>query len=783
VALAVGATTAVFSVVNGILLEPLPFPDAGRLVRVWGTKGGWMDSPRPQLRTFATHFPFSVPTFNDLQEGNRSFSAVGAYSGQSLTFMTEGRPEILRGQRVTSGLFRALGVEPTLGRYLLPEDDRPGADPVVVLSYGTWRDDFGADPGVVGRGLHLGADTRIVVGIMPAGFSLPGSNDAFWTSLPESEKVGERDSRSFSVVGRLRPGVTLEAARSEMDAIMKGLAEAYPDTQGDLGVRLESYLDSVVGDVRATLLLLLGAVVLVLVIACANIAGMLSVLGLARRRELAIKAALGAGSGRLARSRLVESVLPAGVGGVGGVALAAVALPALVSLLPPDLPRRDDVSMSGMVLAFGLGVTLLTAIVVALVPSLQAGRVEPGSTLRESGRGFAGGGGAKLRSAFVVAEVALAFVLLVGAGLLGNSFERLWHVDRGFDTEGLVEAVVYPDPAHYPEAADRARFAAELRERLSAIPGARVSATSQVPLSGSTSSTTFLVDRSGAPPDSARGVLISAVLDNYFSVMRIPLLEGRPLRDTDDAEAPRVAVVNEAMAREYWPGRSALGQRIRRGRDSETWATVVGIAGNVRHMGLDTPVEPKVYVPAPQARGSEPDSWVIRAPSNLSAVAGLVRDAVAEISPDTPVWRTQVLQERVARSVAVPRFRALLVLGLAGMAAILALLGVYGMTSFVVSRRTREIGVRMALGSEPGAVVRRVLSGALRLTALGLALGLAVAIPASGLVSGFLFQIAPTDPLTFGTTALAVVVVSTMAAWLPARRAASVDPVRVLKDE
>ncbi len=781
VALAVGATTAVFSVVDGVLLEPLPFPEPSRLVRVWQTKASWMDSPRPQLRAFAEHFPFSVPTFADVQAQTRELSAVGAFAGATRTFRDDGRPEVVRGERVTSGLFRALGVEPLLGRYLIPDDDRPGAEPVIVLSYGTWRNRFGAAPDIVGRELHLGAETRTVVGVMPSGFSLPGAEDAFWISLPEDEKPGERDSRSFSVVGRLRPGATVASAGAEMDAIAARLAAAYPDDQGDLGARVETLLDAVVGGVRATLWLLLGAVGLVLVIACVNIANVLAVLGLARRSELAVKAALGAGSGRLARGRLVESLLLVSAGGVLGVGLAALALPALASALPPDLPRRDDVTLNGAVVVFGIGVTVLTSVLVSLIPAFQASRLEPARVLGESGRSLAGGWSGVLRSGFVAAEVALAFVLMVGAGLLGGSFARLWHVDRGFDTEGLIEAVIVPDRERYPETADRDRFTSELRTRLSAIPGVEVSATSQVPLSGSASSTTYLVDRAGAPPDSASGVLRSEVLDNYFGVMRIPMVAGRPFRPTDVADAPPVAIVNEAMARECWPGESALGKRVRHD-DDQPWMTVVGVAGDVRHMRLDTPVEPKLYLPA--AQSSQPaTSWVIRARGELDGVVQLARDAVAEVSPDTPVWRVQILEERIASSVAVPRFRAWFVIGLAGMAAVLALLGVYGVTSFAVSQRTREIGVRIALGSEPRAVVRRIVWRGLRPTATGLALGLAVAVPASRLVSGFLFEIEPTDPATFAATAVLVAAVSAIAAYVPARRATSVDPVTVLKAE
>jgi putative ABC transport system permease protein len=536
-----------------------------------------------------------------------------------------------------------------------------------------------------------------------------------------------------------------------------------------------------VGDVRATLWLLLGAVGLVLVIACVNIANMLAVMGLSRRGELAVKAALGAGSGRLVRGPLVESMLLVSVGGALGVGLAALAVPALASVLPPDLPRRDDVTLNAAVVAFGIGMTVLTSVLVGLIPALQASRLQPAHVMGEAGRSVAGGWGRALRSGFVAGEVALSFVLMVGAGLLGGSFERLWHVDRGFDTEGLIEAVVLPDHDRYPERADRDRFSAALRERFGAIPGVEVSATSQVPLSGSASSTTYLVDRADAPPDSANGVLRSEVLDNYFDVMRIPIVQGRSFRPTDVADAPPVAIVNEAMAHELWPGASPLGKRVRHDED-DPWMTVVGVARDVRHMRLDTPVEPKLYLPAPQSSQTA-TSWVVRAQGNLPGVVQRVRDAVAEVSPDTPVWRVQILQERIASSVAVPRFRAGFVVGLAGMAAVLALLGVYGVTSFAVSQRTREIGVRIALGSEPDAVVRRIVLQALRLTGVGLALGLAVAIPASRLVTRFLYEIQPHDPATFAVTASLVGGISVLAAFVPARRAAAVDPVVVLKAE
>lgn len=783
VALAIGATTAVFTVVNGVLLAPLPFPDSGRLVRIWQTKADWVDSPRPQLRRLAERFPFSIPEFNDVAAQAHSFSAMGAFNPTSLTFTTDGRPELVQGEELTSGVFRALGVQPALGRYLVPDDDRPGARGVIVLSYGIWRDRYGSDPSILGRDLPFSEGTRTVVGVMPPGFALPASTDAFWISLPEDRKTGDRTNRSYEVLGRLSPGATLATARSEMDGVMKRMATAYPDSRRDLGGRLVSLLDSVVGDVRATLWLLLGAVALVLAVACVNIANVLSVLGLSRRRELALKAALGAGAGRLAQGQLAESVILIGTGGAGGVALAAAVLPVLAGILPPGLPRRDDVVVNAGVLVFGLAITLLTALAVGLVPALQASRVHPARALGKSGRNLAGGPAAKLRAAFVVAEVALAFVLLVGAGLLGNSFERLWHVDRGFDTAGLAVIVVTSDRVHHPTAEDRLRFADEMRSQLSAIPGTEVTGATQVPLSGGTSSTIFEIERDGAPADTATGVLYTAVLENYFAVMRIPVVEGRGFASSDVPDAPHVAVVNEAMAHEYWPGVSPLGRHVRVvGQDAVPWMTVVGVARNVRHIGLDTPAEPKLYTLASQVDRSLA-YWILRAHGNLGATLELAKDAVARVAPDRPIWRAQILEEHIASTMAVPRFRAGFVMGLAAMAAVLAFLGVYGVTSFVTSQRTREIGLRIALGSDAGAVVRRIMVSGLKLAFGGLAVGLAVAVPASRLVAGFLFGIEPTDPTTFAVTLALVSLVTALAAYVPARRAASVDPMQVLNAE
>lgn len=780
-ALAIGATTAVFSLVNGVLLRPLAYPEPDRLVRVWQTKGSWMESPNRQLRDFAERFPLSVPTFNDWTAEDLGFRALGAYTGVSRVVRTDDGAEVIDAQAVTSGFFAALGIEPRLGRALVAGDDPPGADRVAIVSHGLWMERYGGDPGVLGRAISLDGVPHTIVGVMPATFTPPGGDARLWTPLSEESKGEDRKSQFLEVVGRLAPGVSMADASDRLARVQAGLAEVYPDEQGDVGSRMVGYLDSVVGDIRSTLWLLLGAVALVLAIATVNIANLLSVMGLARRRELAVKAALGAGGGRLARGLLLESCVLAGLGGGGGVALAWAALPAMRRLVPPGIPRHDSATMDGNVLLFGLGLTALTALLTGLLPAIQSMATHPAAMLRSGARGLTSDrAGGRVRATMVVSEVALAFVLLVGGGLLGTSFLRLWSVDRGFATEGLITMLVYPDPGQYPEREDRTRFLTELRAELDAIPGAEVSATNQVPLGGSLSSTTFEVERDEAEPEE-NTVVISIVLENYFDIMEIPVLQGRPLEGTDVEGAPRVGVINEAMAERIWPGESPLGKRLRDDTD-EPWVTVVGVVGNVRHQGLGVPVEAKLYLPAWQNR-RYPSRWVLRARGDMSAVISLARQAVSRVSPATPVRSTRVLEDRIAESVAVPRFRTLFVAGLALLAGALALLGVFGVVALTVAQSTREIGVRMALGARAGEVVRRVVGTGVRLAGAGVVIGLVIALPSARVVRDFLFEVEPTDPLVYAGIGVGLLLITCVASWLPARRAAAVDPVTVLNSE
>ncbi len=821
VALAVGATTSVFSVVNGVLLRPLDYPEPDRLVLIRQTNPDWADHPSSQLRRFAESFPLSVPTFFDWEafaaEGGVGVEAFGLTSDEQWVLQTVEGAEMVRGGMFTSGAFRALGVEPLMGRYLGPDDDRDGAQPVVLLSYRVWHDRFGSDPEILGRTLSLDGVPHVVVGVMPSGFTVPRIGGEIWTSLVDEER-DDRDSAGYWVLGRLADGATTESVQADLNVIQTRLGEQYPEIQGSKRARVRGLLDEMVGDVRATLFFLLAAVGLVLAIACVNIANMLSVSGLARRREMAVRAALGASRSRLVRALLTESAVLAALGGVAGIALAAGSLPALLRILPTSLPRADEIGIDVWVLAFGLFVTAATAMLVGMLPALQAAGTQPRQMMDANSRGLAGGRtGARIRTGLVVTEVALAFVLLLGASLLASSYSRLWNTERGFYSEGLVALYTAPDPVTYPTPEDGHRFRTNLLERLEAIPGVRVSRTNQIPLAGSTSSTTYYRDVDGEEQELT--VMISVVDENYFELMGIDLVEGRGFDGSETADGPTVGVVNQAFVEEVLGGAPAVGQWIR-ARSREEWAasrgesnganaggadangadgadrrsaaaatgdpppetTVIGVARNVRHQGLHMPAEPKLYVTVPQSRRTA-NQWLLRVQGDPRSVMDLARQAVRDVSPTTPVRRVELVEERIASSVAVPRFRTLFVVGLALMATVLALLGVYGVVTFAVSQRTRELAVRMAVGAHPREVVAGTLSDGLRLAAVGVALGVGIALWANRAVEQFLYEVDPADPAVYAAVAVLVGAVATAASWLPARRASRVDPVSVLKAE
>ena len=707
IAVSVGTTAAVFSVVNGVLLRPLPYPDSDELVQIWQTKPEWLESSLSQLRAFAERLPLSVPTFNDWVDEAAELEALGAYAHRSRVWQRPEGAEVLTGVIATSGVFDAIAVAPILGRTLEPTDDAVGAPAVAVLSHTAWQTHFGGDPAVLGRSLLLREGPHTVVGVMPPGLGFPYAEDIeLWTSLSDSEKQDERDSQFLSVVGRLRDGGSLDAARAELGAIQERLSEVHPDEQGDQGVRMLPLLDAVVGDTSTTLWFLLGLMGLVLLIACANIASVLSAMASARRRELAVRAALGAGAAALARGRLLDGAVLAALGGGIGILISLGLMPLLLAVLPANLPRRGDVVVDGRVLAFTILVTAIVTVLVGLAPAAQASRSRPATALRESSRGAAGGQrSARFRAALVTLETAAAFSLMVGAGLLGKSFLRLWSVDRGFSVESLAMIAISPDSERFPEPEDRDRLRTLLLDELGSIPGASVATTNQVPLSGSVSSSTFHLE--GMEEAEAASLLISVVSRSYFDVLGIPLIGGRNFEEGDVRDVPQVAIANQAMADRYWPDGSAIGQRLRDDED-DPWITIVGVAGNVRHQGLTVEAEPKLYLPASQSARAA-NLVVVRVVGDMTSTLALARERIRAAVPSTPVVRTEILEERVRRSVSVPRFRMFFVVGLAMIAGLLALLGIYGLVAFAVAQKTREIGVRIALGADRIRVVRSVM--------------------------------------------------------------------------
>lgn len=787
IAVAVGATTAVYSVVDGVLLRPLPYPDSDRLARIWQTRAAWGSVPDAEFRSLDNRLSPLAPSYLEWLEGDLGFESMGAYIDAAFVLQRDDGATAIRGQEASSGLFEALGVAPALGRRLSPEDDAVDATPVVVVSHAFWRDILGGRGTAIGEDLRLNGTPHVVIGVMPADFeappaashdaSLPGESPLVWTPLTEEARRGWNN---VSVLGRLAPGVALRTASDRLASAQDGMTPIYPDYRGAWA---EDLLASVVGSVRATLWFLLGAVGLVLIVATVNIANLLTALGLGRQRELAVRASLGAGAGRLARGLLVESALLAGIGGAGGLLLAWIGLPLLTRFVPATLPRHGSITMSASVFAVGLILSAGAALAMGILPAMLASRTHPQDALRHSTRSQTSSRAAKVvRNGLVVAEVSLAFVLLIGAGLLGQSYLRMWSVDRGFETDGLVALWVAPDDEHYGTEEEEDAFARDLAARLGEIAGVRATAANNLPLSGGRSNTTFMAERADGRVDRVDSGVLTVALGNYFDVVGIPIVAGRVFSRDDGSDGPRVAVVSQKTADRFWPGENALGQRLRTFDDSTASLQVIGVVQNVRHRGLESDVEPTVYLPGSQSTRSTHEA-ILRVNGNVADAVQAAREAVTRLSPTTPVRRVVILDQAVAESVAIPRFRTALILGLASLAASLALLGIYGVVSHTVAQNVKEIGVRLALGARSGSEVRRVLGGGFKLGLLGAVTGAIMAWTLSDVVRAFLYETTPTDPATYLLVGLAVVFVTALAALLPARRAAAVEPVAVLRSE
>jgi len=675
-----------------------------------------------------------------------------------------------------------------LGRTFLPAEDEIGADRVVILSYGSWQNRYGGDREVIGETMILDGDPYTIVGVMPQEFYFPERTNELYTFLADEGRDDEWDSQWLSTIGRLAPGVSPEGALAGMEVVQTGINSVDPSLDPDddpFGVRLVSQLEDVVGDTRPMLIMLLAAVGLLLVVACANIANLLLVRATGRRREVAVRAALGAGRGRLTRQFLVESVMLAMAGGIVGLIVAFWSLGPLRLMIPGGMPRIDDIGIDPSVLGFTLLVSLLVGLLFGLAPAFQSSRLSLAAVLQESSLGSVGGARrSRGRSLLVVSEVAVTVVLLVGAALLVNSYLRLQGEGRGFDSENLLTLRVMQVPEAFPEQHEVVRFQRELLERVSALPGVTdVTLASTIPFSGSTSVNTFsVVD--GELPEGTEGRSLRQIVEpGYFRTLGIPLVRGRVFTEQDGVDAPGVMIINETMAERFWPGRDPIGKQIRRGDDVDddsTLRTVIGVVGDLKHRQLGEEIEAKRYRPLAQ----DPARYVslaIRTASDPLQLAPLVRSTIWDVDNRVTIRRLSSMADLVSDSVSEPRFRTLLLSLLAGIAVALSMIGVYAVISNSVLQGTREIGVRMALGADPAAVLRQVVGHGLRLSALGVVIGLGVALVATRVLESYLYEVSTTDPITFVVVALLVVGVATLSTLIPARRATRIDPMVALR--
>ena len=778
-ALGIGANTAIFSVVHKVLLQPLALVEPERLVRVLhdAPEGGFATTPGA----------FSPPDFEDLQRDNAAFAALAAYyfiPGQSETsLLGGGTPQELDTAFVSADFFSLLGVPPLLGRTPGANENVPGADNVIVLSHGLWQARFGADPGIVGRTVTLDSGSFTVIGVMPAGFDFPSREAAMWVPLSligEDDIPTLRGLRWMDVVGRLAPEVTVAAADSATDGVMQRLAREYPDTnEGWGGATVQTLKASLVGELRPALFVLLGAVLLVLLIACANLANLLLARGSARGPEFAIRSALGAGRSRLVRQLLTESLLLALAGGALGLGLAYVGLDTLVALSAGTLPRPDEIGVDRRVAGFALAASIVTGVLFGLAPALAASKPDLQDSLGDGGR-FASAGrrGRGMRDALVIAQTALAVVLLAGAGLLLRSFWNLTHVDPGFRGENVLSVSISTPSEVIADEERRAAYRREILGRVANLPGVlAVGASKTVPLQGGGEGYAFTVAGQPEPVAPESGVLI--VTPGYFRALGIPLLRGREFTDGDEASSALVVIVNEAFARRYLPGREAVGATLSLG-DGEL--RIVGLVGDVRTEGIARAPAPAVYAPAYLLPRSSMKLF-IRTASDPLKLAAAVREAIWDINPNQPISDITTMQQVMSETVARPRFFTLLLGGFAGLAIVLAALGVYGVIAYAVSRRTAEIGIRMALGARAGNVLRLAIAQGLAPALAGLGLGLVAAVLLTRLLSGLLYGVGAADPATFAGVALLLVAVALLAGWLPARRAARVNPASALRQE
>ena len=772
-ALGIGATTAVFSVVNGVLLRPLPYAAPERLVQLWETS----------TRTPGDRNPISVLNYRDWAARSRSFASTVAYAYNLFTVSGDGAPQQIQGAQTLGDLTSVLGVRPLIGRGIDASDERAYT---VVIGEGLWRARYGADPGTIGGTIRMNGQPYTIVGVMPATFKFPRPDVELWTGyatiLTRPEWAGQRGRRFQRAVARLRPGVSVAAASAELDGIARRLASEYPDDNPGAGAVAVPLHEQIVGDVRPALLVLMGAVGCVLLIAAANVAHLLLARTAARGRELSLRAALGAGRARVVQQLLTESIVLAAVGGMGGVLLAHAGVAALRALSPESIPRLDDVRVDGWALAFAAIAVVVTGTLVGLIPALRGARYDLAASMREGTRG----GGRRrhtTQGVLVAAEVAASLVLLVGAGLFLRSFQRLSAVDAGVESSGVVAMLAAASPTKYPEPEQQRAVFDRITERVATIPGVQsVGLCDCRPPSYARSAGSVQIEGSATDARELPNAFQVRAGANLFAALRIPVLAGRAFTTADRAGAPLVVVVNRAFTRRHLgtDAAGAVGRRVSFGGDD--WRTIVGVVDDVRYNGLAAPADPTVYYPFAQDPFLGMEMFVRTTGDPLRLVPA-IRRAVLDVDAELPISRVAALEADVARSIDRDRFNTTLLALFATIAFALAAIGIYGVVSYGVTQRRHEMGVRVALGAQRRDVVRLIVVRALRPVAAGVAIGLVAAVAATRVAQGLLYGTSPHDPATYGAMAALLLAVGALAAYAPSRRAATADPVLALRAE
>jgi predicted permease len=775
-ALGIGANTAIFSTVDAVLLRPLPFTDPDRVVMVWEDAS-------------IASFPQNTPApgnFVDWKKRNHVFSDMAATRGASANLTADGPPEQVVGRSTTANFFNVLGVRPLLGRTFTDAEDRTGAA-VAVISYALWQGRYAGDPAVINRDILINGLKSTIIGVMPRGFAFRNREMAFWTPIHFSAvDLVNRGSHYLHVVARLKPGVSLAQAREEMSSIARQLAKEYPDNDKDIGAVVIPMREDTVGNTRIELLVLMGAAGCVLLIACANLAGLLLARGLGRRREMAVRSALGASRARLVTQMIAEGALIAFAGGVIGVMLAPAGMKVLATLVPTALPATATPGVDARVLFFALGISLLTGVGFSIVPAWQASRVTMNDALKQGGRGGIGGAAAGTRDALVILEVAAALVLMVGAGLMLQTVARLRAIDIGFRPDHLLTLRTTLPRTKYQEPVTRTSFYHRVLQGVRALPGVENAGyTSNPPFRSQGNTQGYRIEGRERVPGDAGDALLRVSSGDYLQTLGVRPVEGRLLQGSDTEQSAPVVVINQTLAHLYFPKESALGHRLALSGRAPVWRTIVGVVRDVRERGYELDMKPGVYIPFEQIKDTWalPESLVVRTSGDPASLTSAVRRVIAETDPEQPVAAVATMDEIVTLDVEDRHQQMTLLTAFAALALLLASLGLYGLLAYTVSQRSREIGLRMALGASASRVVAMVVLRGVALSVAGLALGLSAAWLLAGVMSKILYGVAATDPGTYGMVALLLCAIAAAAGWIPARRAVRIDPIVVLREE